>query len=185
MNFKVPGIIAILCAPFLYIDFATSVHNVDSWKSGLFGFIYMAGWICSIIALQRMEILGKTKWATIAFTIQLCLLSLAQAWNIWVIIGAGTDSILFRIIDMSWPLSNLWMLVIGITAVKARKLIGWKRFIPLFAGLWFPLTVVSAITLGIYSLAGPYSALAFALLGLIVFKAGEEERRMEATIAVA
>jgi hypothetical protein len=61
MKSKVLGIIAIICAPFLYIDFATSLPNVTTWRTGLFGFIYMIGWICSIVAFQRMQILGKNK----------------------------------------------------------------------------------------------------------------------------
>ncbi len=185
MNFKVLGIIAIICAPFLYIDFATSVPNVTSWKTGLFGFVYMIGWMCSIVALQRMAILGRTKWSKIAFAVQLSLLTFAQVWNIWIILGPSYDNILFKILDMCWPLSNIWMLVIGITAVRAKKLQTWKRFVPLFVGLWFPLTVVPAVTMGFFVLAGPYSAVAFALLGLLVYKAGEDEQNMVAKVAVA
>jgi hypothetical protein len=77
------------------------------------------------------------------------------------------------------------MLVIGITAVKAKKLQGWKRYAPLFAGLWFPLTVIPAITLGYFQLAGPYSAIAFSILGLVVFKAGEAQNDIVTEVAVA
>ena len=184
MNFKLTGTVAIICAPFLLVDFATSVQNVNTWKTGLFGLIYMLGWICSIVALKRMEILGKTKWANIAFTIQLSLLTLAQVWNIWVMFGSNYENLLFQILDMCWPLSNVWMLVIGITAVRARKLQGWKRFVPLVVGLWFPITVIPAVTMGYFVLAGPYSAIAFALLGLVVYKAGEDEQNVVTAVAV-
>jgi hypothetical protein len=185
MNFKVLGIIAIICAPFLCIDFATSVPNVLTWKVGLFGFVYMIGWMCSIVALKRMEILGRTKWAKIAFAVQLSLLTLAQIWNLWVILGTGFDNILFRVFDACWPLSNIWMLVIGITAVRAKELQGWKRFVPLFVGLWFPLMIVPAVTMGFFVLAGPYSALAFTLLGLLVFKGYEGEQSVVNKVGVA
>ena len=185
MNYKVLGIIAIICAPFLYLDFATSVQHVNTWKTGVFGFVYMAGWMCSVVALKRMAILGKTKWAKIAFTVQLSLLTLAQAWNIWVIFGSSYDNLLFRILDMCWPLSNVWMLVIGITAVRAKKLQGWKRFVPLFVGLWFPLTVIPAIATNFFVLAGPYSAVAFALLGFVVFKADQDEQKSVTEVSVA
>lgn len=132
---------------------------------------------CSVAALQRMQILGKTKFARIAFIVQFGLLTLAQCWNIWVIITPSSNSTLFRILDMCWLLSNIWMLVIGITALAAKQLRSWKRFVPLFVGLWFPAMVVPAITLGVMtSIAGPYSAVAFALLGLVVYKADEDER---------
>src|SRR5688500_3762317 len=99
MNFKVLGVIAIICAPFLYIDFATSVQNVNTWKTGLFGFIYMAGWMCSIVALRKMEVLGNGGWPNAAFTVQLTLLTLAQFWNIWVIFGSDYGNPFFRILD--------------------------------------------------------------------------------------
>ena len=185
MNFKVLGIIAIICAPFLYVDFATSTPNVSTWKTGFFGFIYMVGWLCSVFALQRMQILGKTKFAKIAFIIQFVLLALAQIWNIWVMFGSDYNNLLFRILDMCWPLSNIWMLVIGITAVKAKKLLGWKRYVPLIVGLWFPLMIIPAMVTGFFFLAGPYSAIAFVLLGFIVYKSREEEQTPVGNVVVA
>ena len=175
MNFKLAGIVAIICAPFLYIDYATTSTNTLSWTSGLFGFIYMVGWMCSVVALKRLQALGTSRFAKIAFAIQLTLLTLAQAWNIWVIIQPHSDNIIFHILDMCWPLSNIWMLVIAITALTAKRLQPWKRFVLLLVGLWFPLAVIPAMTMGITSIAGPYSAMAFALLGFVVFKGNNEE----------
>jgi hypothetical protein len=71
------------------------------------------------------------------------------------------------------------MLAIGIKALTAKKLQGWKRYVPLFVGLWFPATVVPAMAFGFTHLAGPYSAIAFTLLGLIVYKADDESERFE------
>jgi hypothetical protein len=181
MNTKVLGIIAIICAPFLYIDFATSLPNVTTWRTGLFGFIYMIGWICSIVAFHRMKIFGKTRWAKIAVTVQLVLLTLAQVWNVWVMIGPDYSNVLFRVLDACWPLSNVWMLAIGITAVRAGRLQGWKRFVPLFAGLWFPITVIPAMTMGYFFLAGPYSFAAFALLGFVVYKLEDKQEAVAVT----
>jgi hypothetical protein len=76
------------------------------------------------------------------------------------------------------------MLAIGITALRAKKLTGWKRFVPLFAGLWFPVAVVPAMVTGFFALAGPYSAVAFALLGLVVFKSDEAEQPVVGEVAM-
>jgi hypothetical protein len=76
---------------------------------------------------------------------------------------------LFAALDACWPLSNVWMLAIGITALRARVLHGWKRYVPLIVGLWFPITIIPAMAFNIYFLAGPYSALAFASLGFVVY----------------
>jgi hypothetical protein len=185
MNYKLAGTFAIICAPFLLIDFLTSEQNVNTWKTGLFGFIYMAGWMTSMLALKRMEIFGNTKWAKVAFTIQLGLLSLAQVWNIWVMFGSDYSNILFVILDICWPLSNVWMLVFGISAFKANRLHGWRRYVPLLAGLWFPVTVVPAITMGYFFLAGPYSAFAFALLGYMVYKEATKEDEVRMNVSMA
>jgi hypothetical protein len=186
MNFKVLGLIAISCAPFLYVDFLTSDRNVMHWWSGVYDMIYMIGWLCSIVALQRMQALGTSKFAKVAFTVQYILLAFAQCWNVWVIIGPSYDNVLYRIFDICWPLSNIWMLVVGITALRAKKLQGWKRYVPIMAGLWFPLMVVPAITTGaMSSIAGPYSAIAFGLLGLVVYTAGEEKNRVLSEVSIA
>lgn len=142
MDNKTLGIIAIICAPFLYIDSLTAIQNVNSRQTGLFDFIYMTGWMCSLIALQQKQFLGRTKFAAIAFFIPITLLSLAQVWNIWIMIAPSSGGTLFRILDSCWPLSNTWMLVTGITALAAKQLAGWKRFMPLVAGLWLPLTAI-------------------------------------------
>jgi hypothetical protein len=186
MNYKLAGIISILCAPFLYVNFLTSERNHLTWWTGMYGMIYMIGWICSLIALQRMEILGKSKFAKVAFIIQYVLLAGAQCWNIWVIVGPSYGNVLYNIFDICWPLSNIWMLVIGIATVRAKRLQGWKRFVPLVVGLWFPLMVVPAITIGaMSSIAGPYSAVAFGLLGLVVFQRGEERTEIIDDIVIA
>ena len=174
MNNKLLGAFAIVCAPFLYINFLTSNPNDQSWDTGLYGFIYMAGWMASVYALRQGGFLGTTKFSRIAFIVQMTLLSLAQVWNIWVMIGPS-DHILFHITDACWPLSNIWMLVMGIHVLVTKQLTGWKRYVPLFVGLWFPLTVIPAMTAGIFWLAGPYSLVAFVLLGLVVFTSPPKE----------
>ena len=184
MNFKLLGVIAIICAPFLYIDSSVTAKNSWSWQSGLFDFIYMLGWMGSIAALHKMKAFGTSKFAKIAVIIQFVFLSLAQVWNVWLIVGAS-DSLLFHMLDMCWPLSNIWMIVIGITALRAKRLEGWKRYVPLLVGLWFPVAVVPAITIGFYYLAGPYSAIAFALLGLVVYKSNDKETPGYSTVSLA
>lgn len=87
---------------------------------------------------------------------------------------------------MCWLLSNSWMLIIGITAVSAKVLFCWKRFVPLIVGFWYPLMILPYIVFGsIINLAGPYSAFAFALLGVVVYRSGEEQKEYFANIELA
>ena len=58
MNQKTVGIIALLCSPFLAIDFAIhgGFNNYNSTSlGGLFNLIYMTGWLLSVLALYQMH----------------------------------------------------------------------------------------------------------------------------------
>ena len=64
------------------------------------------------------------------------------------------------------------MVVTGIVILQAKKLKGWKRFIPLFAGIWFPQTTLIYLftqnSLMSLIISGIYSTIAFSILGFIV-----------------
>jgi hypothetical protein len=76
------------------------------------------------------------------------------------------------------------MIVIGITTLRAKILTGWKRFVPIIVGLWFPLMVIPAITIGTTTtIAGIYSALAFAMLGVSVYN-GERPNEVQQIVRV-
>jgi len=172
MNCKAAGIFSMICAPFLFIDFLTATPNVNTSQTGVFDLIYMTGWMCSLIALQQRGAFGTTKAARIILLIQAIFLTGAQVWNIWVIIRPSSEGTLFRIFDSCWPLSNIWMLATGIVAIKARRLQGWQRFVPLAAGLWFPFSMVLFLAKLPFWLSGLYSTIAYILLGLVVYKSG-------------
>lgn len=170
------GIIAMLAAPFLFVDFL--VHGMggqfeSTSFSGIFSLIYMTGWVCSIIGLLRLKATGETKFGRVILWIQLLLLFLANIWNAWVILQPGANDVLFRVLDMFWPVSNAFMMVIAITAIRAKKIKGWRRFVPLFVALWLPVgLLVTGLFFGRAStgivIAGTYSAIAWMLLGYVV-----------------
>ncbi|MFF0775571.1 hypothetical protein ACFYUK_42260 [Nonomuraea wenchangensis] len=49
------------------------------------------------------------------------------------------------ILDACWPLSQLGMLALGIAIAIRGRLRGAVRWLPLLAGLWFPVTVLAQI----------------------------------------
>ncbi|WP_327104499.1 hypothetical protein [Nonomuraea glycinis] len=49
------------------------------------------------------------------------------------------------ILDACWPLSQLGMLVLGITVAVKGRYQGAVRWLPLLAGMWFPVTMVAQI----------------------------------------
>jgi len=109
------------------------------------------------------------------------LLTVGNSWNIYSIIDPTCNTTFFYVLDsIGWPFDNLFMLATGIAIVSAKQLEAWKRFIPLFVRMWFPVTVVitrvifdsSDIELLIVSL---YSIMGWSLLGLTVYLSAKEK----------
>ena len=66
MNYKIPGMLAFICAPFLYNDFSVSAQNCVSSGTNLFTVAFIAVFICSYMALKHIEVRGRTKPGHIA-----------------------------------------------------------------------------------------------------------------------
>lgn len=168
---KILAVFALVCAPFLCVDFLENQANTtDSWTTGLYGFIYMSGWMASVIGLYRLNATGPRIWGKLILIIQLLLLATAQVFNIDVIIHGGVNNELQRNLDASWPASNACMLVTGIAVVRANQLQGWHKWIPLLIGCWLPvLLILNAIGFRNLYFAGFYSAVGWTLLAIVVY----------------
>jgi hypothetical protein len=173
MNSTLLKIIALIGAPFLLIDFyvngaaAGGADYEHTSLSGLLGLIYMIGWSCSIFALIKGN-KGEKRIIRTLGIVQLGLLSLANLWNIYEIISPGANTLLFNILDLFWPISNMFMLVFGIVASRTSELEGWNKFAPLAAGLWLPFSILLNVLLKdpelVTMLSGTYSWLAWSWL---------------------
>jgi hypothetical protein len=169
------GAMAMMAAPFLFLQMMLDKESNDynSSLGGFFDLVYMLGWMCSIIGLQRSQVFGTKKGENILLQVQLGLLLLANIWNVWVIFDPANKSNLFFVLDMCWPLSNICLLVIGISIAITGKLRGWKRYVVLVAGLWLPVAFSSMIIFGRSNaslfIGGTYSTIAWFLLGWMVF----------------
>lgn len=169
MNHKLLGALGILGAPFLFIGTAWYADDM-----GLTGLIYMTGWICSLVSLQRLRATGDTAFGRGIFYAVFGTLVLAQAWNGWTMFDPKANSTFYQILDLTWPLSNVLMIPLGIAVLRARRLAGWYRFVPLAVGLWLPITLTGMALVGRTSalmvFSGCYSAMAWALLGFVVIQ---------------
>ena len=183
-NCKTLSIAGMIGAPFLAIEMLTTDVTSSQGPQATTGWgaimdtIYMIGWMCTILALLRSGAAGRQGWAKNVLKIQLILLTIANLYNIWSATGIGTDTALFRIADMIWPVSNAFMLVTGIAIIKAKVLTGWKRYAPLVAGLWLPSSIIPMLIAGrapftlYWGLA--YSAIAWTAMAFAVYKAQEQ-----------
>jgi hypothetical protein len=100
------------------------------------------------------------------------MMGLANVSNLYKLLLPDYASPLFFAFDLFWPLSNLAMVVVGIAVIRAKGLPGWRRYVPLAVGLWFPLTMLGVVLVGRtspYLFYVPYySAIAWTLLALAV-----------------
>jgi len=191
MNTRTLGLIGILCSPFLAIQL--SMYGIfENYKAtslaGVFSFIYMTGWLCSIVALYKLNSAGNRS-GRIILIIQLIFLALGEIWNVYSIMAPGSTTTFYWVLDLFWPISNIFMFVTGLSVLLAKQLYGWKRFITLIIGLWFPITVVimpvifghgqlTALFGGLYSVAG------WSLLGLAIYQSPVQKRLMDYSFQV-
>lgn len=176
MKPRLLGLYALIGAPFLFIDFLSMSYGVNrSVLDGLYSFLYISGWLCSIIGLWQIKATGENRWGRIVLIIQLIFLVLADISNIMLLLQVNLSGTLYFVLDFFWPVSNVWMLATGITIITAKKLQGWHRFIPLIVGCWFPFCMLISLALGKMSLTtmylgGAYSAIAWTLLAILVLR---------------
>jgi hypothetical protein len=158
--------------------------------SGFFSLRYMAGWLCSIVALYRVCAAGNSNIGKSILVVQVALLSLGEAWKVYAIVQPAATTVLFKTLDLFWPVSNCFMLFTGLAVLFSKQVRAWKRYIPLVVGLWFPITLFlvprllggNTVTLYISSF---YSAVGWLLLGISVYSSARTKKIIypEETIA--
>jgi len=80
--------------------------------------------------------------------VQTALLSLATGWTVTHVTARNpsmTDEGILTALDSAWPLSMLWLLVVGATVSRARRWPGPLRRALLIAGLWFPVALLGYV----------------------------------------
>lgn len=176
ISLKWLGMIGMIGAPGLWIEssFYDSLHHQNTSIGGVFDLLYMLGWICSIIGLLRLKAAGKKRVGAFILYTQIVLLAVANIWNVWEIIDPTSNHPLYRLLDMFWPISNMFMLVTGTAVVFGKTLHGYQRFVPLAVGLWIVVTGAAFTFIhndhvGFY-IMNIYSTLAWFLLGFIVYQ---------------
>ena len=177
MNDRIMGTIAMICAPALLIDGLLRQGQESALITGIASMVFMAGWICSNTGMRRMRAAGTGKWGRAVLLIQLAGLALAFMFGFFEATGLlGRESIIFSITDMAWPLSMLWMLVVGVTVIRARRLSGWQRFVPVLCPFWLLIAIVGSMTFGDAAggfLGFGYATILWVMLGYIVFDGRE------------
>ena len=148
-------------------------HGTDQFV-GLLGAIYVAGWMSSIVGLGITEATGRRWLGKAVLGIQFIGLILAAVWSAIhiMVLNPNTDQLLYQIGDAAWPLSHLFMIVVGIVVLVAKTRAGWAKFTPLLCGLALPVAILAGVVAGeeVMGLIFPiWTTVAFASLGYTVY----------------
>ena len=130
--------------------------------ASVLGMLYLVGWAASASGMRQLKVAGRLSWAV--FAVQLTGLFLALVFNVLEVTGANPDTLLFRVTDMAWPVSHLFMLVVGALVLAARVWRGWRSWTPIFCGLALPIFFAARPLLG-----GEVSGLLFGVLTMVTF----------------
>lgn len=88
---------------------------------------------------------------------------------------AYRDNIIYIVVDTFWPLSMLWMLVVGVSVIVAKRLSGWQRFAPILCPFWLPIALLGSFFGDPNGFVGVgLSAVLWLMLGYIVRESSEQ-----------
>jgi hypothetical protein len=175
LNARVLGIIGIMGAPWMFIDFINNGlydRFLATSISGIRNFMFMTGWLCSVVGLYKLEAMGTKRWQKMIVIAQIIFLFLADCWSIFEMFAPDSPSPIYYALNFLWPVAGFCMVITGTVILLAKKLRGWKRYVPLFAGLWFPETVlvyyISQNSILSLVTSGIYSTIVFSLMGFVL-----------------
>jgi hypothetical protein len=178
VSLRLLGTLGMIGSPMLLIEgilygLLAAEANRNNQVVGVLEIIYLGGWACSMIGMHRLRALGESLPGKVVFVVQLTGLMLAAAFAVGDIVSPNRDqgTLLFRVTDAAWPLSHLFMLVLGGFLIYAGAWRGWRRFAPLLCGLALPLFFAMGALVGREAgglLFGIATMSAFMLLGQAV-----------------
>jgi hypothetical protein len=174
------GTLGMIGAPMMLLEglYRSATHlrnNHNDYVVGAMSLLYIIGWASSSLGMRRLRVTGDSAASRAAFAVQMAGLLLAGVWALREVVKPSSDinSTLFKVTDAAWPLSHIFMLVIGGLVLKADVWRGWRRLAPFLCGLALPTffaasTVVRRESAG--ALFGIFTALGFMLQGYAVRK---------------
>jgi hypothetical protein len=181
VNNRTLGIIAMICAPAMLVEALIPGGNEIPLVVGTASMVFMLGSLCSHIGLWRAAATGTAWWGRGILGFQILLVSLAFLFGLFEATGlVGEENILFLITDIAWPLSMVFMLVVGGATVAAGRLHGWRRFAPVLCGLALPLTVAVTAATGMDMQSQAAGLLFFGMLAVFWMLLGFVVRQTEA-----
>lgn len=125
---------------------AGPIDEGDNSRLELAGsFAFQLGILGLIAALWVTHATGTGRWGRAVLSVQTVLVLLAIGWTVPHLFEPNmNDEGIIVALDAAWPLSMLWLIVVGATVARARRWPGSMRWAPLVASLWFPVTILAS-----------------------------------------
>lgn len=171
-NIQGLALVGLLCSPaFLVAWFLGGFDNPNPPRPiVLCQLLFLVGWFCSILAMLRLSATGQGS-ARYLLWVQLGGISLASTQELQDLLLPAPEraGILYRAGDAAWPLSVLFMLVVGIATARAGVFKGWRRFAPIFCGLALPLSLITAALAGRQAMGPAFGVMTTAAWGALAW----------------
>lgn len=146
---------------------APPVDGIAPTAEILGGFAYQLGLAGYLTAAWLTGALGNSRGARISFRVEAALLVLASLWSVVYAIDPGTQQHWPMIVlDPTWPLSMLGLIVVGFYIFRARIWSALARQLALIASLWLPLEIFASV------IGGDSAGVALVLTWLVVVWGG-------------
>ena len=138
------GVLGMIGAPMLLLETILRMANVlpQNTDNALVGFvemIYIGGWIALAFGMRRLRVTGNRLGSKIVFGLQMFGLILAFLFSVQVLFGANFEkpdaTLFFKICDLGFPFSHLFMIVIGVMVWRANIWRGWLQIAPFLVGI--------------------------------------------------
>ncbi len=160
------GTIGMIGAPMLFLS--GLLYNLGDSPAALMasvlGMLYLVGWGASAAGMRRLRVTGAGALGKTIFVVQLIGLSLALIFNALEIARANPDTVFFRVTDLAWPVSHVFMLVVGAIVLATRVWRGWRSATPILCGLALPIFFAARPLLG-----GEVGGFIFGFLTMVTF----------------
>jgi hypothetical protein len=172
---RILGVVGLICSPALFAVYLMGgFDNPAPPRSAIIAqLLFLVGWLSSLVGLVSLSATGHGAGRYLLWA-QVCGVALACTQELQDLLLPAPDhaALLYRLADAAWPLSVLFMIVVGIVVSRAGVLTGWRRFTPILCGVSLPLSLLSAVVAGrlamgpVFGIAtmGAWGALASALI---------------------
>lgn len=106
------------------------------------GAAFLVGVVAMLAVMRATDATGASRWGRIIVNVGFVFVALAMAWNIPFMVDANRPHEgVVVVLDAFWPLSMVWLIVVGVAVVRARRWPTPARWLPLAASMLVPLDV--------------------------------------------